>query len=75
MNKIKDLKVAEVEALSAFSDQIGDLLNSMDDFRYYLDKKDERRFDKTYKNLVYFWEKLEDELIMVLGADEREGMK
>ena len=52
-NKFENLKIAEVEALSDFSDQIGELMKSMDDYRIFLDREDLRKFNKTYKNLGY----------------------
>lgn len=74
-SKFENLKLAEVEALSDFSDQIGELMKSMDDYRVFLDSDDIRRFDKTYKNLGYFWDKIQNQLIYLFDADEREGNK
>ena len=70
-SKFEDLKNAEVEALSDFSDQIGELMKSMDEYRVFVDKEDLRRFDKTYKNLGYFWEKIQNQLIYLWDVDER----
>ena len=70
-SKFEDLKNAEVEALSDFSDQIGELMNSMDEYRVFLDRDDIRKFDKTYKNLGYFWEKIQNQLIYLWDVDER----
>ena len=72
-NKFENLKIAEVEALSNFSDQIGELMKSMDDYRVFLDREDLRKFNKTYKNLGYFWDKIQNQLIYLWDADEREG--
>ena len=72
-NKFENLKIAEVEALSDFSDQIGELMKSMDDCRVFLDREDLRKFNKTYKNLGYFWDKIQNQLIYLWDADEREG--
>lgn len=72
-NKFENLKIAEVEALSNFSDQIGELMKSMDDYRIFLDREDLRKFNKTYKNLGYFWDKIQNQLIYLWDADEREG--
>ena len=49
-SKYEELKIAEVEALSDFSDQIGELMKSMDQYRVFVDKEDLRKFNKTYKN-------------------------
>ena len=62
-SKFEDLKIAEVEALSDFSDQIGELMKSMDQYRVFGDKEDLRKFNKTYKNLSYFWDKIQNQLI------------
>ena len=70
-SKFEELKNAEVEALSDFSDQIGELMKSMDEYRVLLDRDDIRKFDKTYKNLGYFWEKIQNQLIYLWDADER----
>ena len=70
-SKFEDLKNAEVEALSDFSDQIGELMKSMDEYRVFLDKDDIRKFNKTYKNLGYFWEKIQNQLIYLWDVDER----
>ena len=70
-SKFENLKIAEVEALSDFSDQIGELMKSMDEYRVFLDKEDLRKFDKTYKNLSYFWDKIQNQLIYLWDADER----
>ena len=72
-NKFENLKIAEVEALSDFSDQIGELMKSMDDYRIFLDREDLRKFNKTYKNLGYFWDKIQNQLVYLWDADEREG--
>ena len=74
-NKFENLKIAEVEALSEFSDQIGELMKSMDDYRIFMDSEDIRKYDKTYKNLGYFWDKIQTQLIYLFDADEREGNK
>ena len=70
-SKFEDLKNAEVEALSDFSDQIGELMKSMDEYRVFVDKEDLRKFDKTYKNLSYFWDKIQNQLIYLWDEDER----
>ena len=70
-SKFEELKNAEVEALSDFSDQIGELMTSMDEYRVCLDRDDIRKFDKTYKNLGYFWEKIQNQLIYLWDVDER----
>ena len=70
-SKFEDFKNAEVEALSDFSDQIGELMKSMDEYRVFLDKDDIRKFNKTYKNLGYFWEKIQNQLIYLWDVDER----
>lgn len=70
-SKFEDLKNAEVEALSDFSDQIGELMKSMDEYRVFLDRDDIRKFDKTYKNLGYFWEKIQNQLIYLWDVDDR----
>ena len=74
-SKFEDLKNAEVEALSDFSDQIGELMKSMDEYRVFLDRDDIRKFDKTYKNLGYFWEKIQNQLIYLWDVDERSETK
>ena len=70
-SKFENLKIAEVEALSDFSDQIGELMKSMDQYRVFADKEDLRKFNKTYKNLSYFWDKIQNQLIYLWDADER----
>lgn len=70
-SKFENLKNAQVEALSDFSDQIGELMKSMDEYRVFLDREDVRKFDKTYKNLGYFWDKIQNQLIYLWDADER----
>ena len=42
------LTIAEVEAISNFCDQIGDLMATMDEARMHINRKDKRRYDKTY---------------------------
>ena len=74
-SKFEDLKNAEVEALSDFSDQIGELMKSMDEYRVFLDRDDIRKFDKTYKNLGYFWDKIQNQLIYLWDVDERGEIK
>lgn len=74
-NKFEDLKLSEIEVLGYFCEQIGDLMKSMDDFRIFLDKKDKKKFDKTYKNLGYFWDKIQNQIIYLCDADEREARK
>lgn len=71
MSKFEDLKLAEVEALGNFCEQIEEILRGMDEYRLFLDKKDIRKYNKTYQNLVYFWEQLQDRLIYLWDADER----
>ena len=70
-SKFENLKIAEVEALSDFSDQIGELMKSMDEYRVFVDKEDLRKFNKTYKNLSYVWDKIQNQLIYLWDADER----
>ena len=70
-SKFENLKNAQVEALSDFSDQIGELMKSMDEYRVFLDREDVRKFDKTYKNLGYFWDKIQNQLIYLWDSDER----
>ena len=70
-SKFENLKIAEVEALSEFCDQIGELMEKMDEYRPFLNKKDIWKFNKTYKNLGYFWESFQDRLIYLWDADER----
>ena len=70
-SKFENLKNAQVEALSDFSDQIGKLMKSMDEYRVFLDREDVRKFDKTYKNLGYFWDKIQNQLIYLWDSDER----
>lgn len=65
------LTIAEVEAISNFCDQIGDLMATIDEARMHINRKDRRRYDKTYKNLGYFWEQFQDRLIYLWDADER----
>ena len=70
-SKFEELKIAEVEALGDFCDQIGELMKSMDEYRVFLDSEDVRKYDKTYKNLGYFWDKIQNKLIYLWDADER----
>jgi len=72
MSKMENLTIAEVEALSSFCDQISDVLNSMDEYRIHLDKNERRSLDKTYKRLVNLWESIQNKLIYLWDADERE---
>ena len=74
-SKFEILKSAGVDALSDFSDQIGELMKSMDEYRVFLDRDDLRKFNKTYKNLGYFWDKIQNQLIYLWDADEREVNK
>ena len=46
-------------------------MKSMDEYRVFLDRDDIRKFDKTYKNLGYFWEKIQNQLIYLWDVDER----
>lgn len=69
--KLEELKNVEIDALSEFSDQISEIMNSMDDYRIFVNKEDLRKFDKTYKNLGYFWEQLQNRLIYLWDVDER----
>jgi len=71
LSKLEKLKISEVDALSDFSDLIGEIMKSMDDFRIFVDKEDLRKFDKTYKYLDYFWNKIQNQLIYLWDADER----
>ena len=71
-SKFENLKLAEVDALSDFCDLIGEVMKGMDEYRVYLNKNDVRRFNKTYKNLGYFWESIQDRLMNIWDADNRE---
>jgi hypothetical protein len=46
-------------------------MKSMDEYRPFLDSEDIRKYDKTYKNLGYFWDKIQNKLIYLWDADER----
>lgn len=72
MSKMKNLTIAEVEALSDFSDQISEVLNSMEEYRVHLDKTERRSLDKTYKGLVNLWENIQNKLIYFWNTDERD---
>lgn len=72
MSKMKNLTIAEVEALSDFSDQISEVLNSMEEYRVHLDKTERRSLDKTYKGLVNLWENIQNKLIYLWNTDERD---
>lgn len=72
MSKMKNLTIAEIEALSDFCDQISEVLNSMDEYRIHLDKNERKSLDKTYKGLVNLWENIQNKLIYFWNTDERE---
>lgn len=71
MKNLEDIKLKEIEAMSEFQEHIGVLLDDMDAFREYLDKKEFKNFQKCYEYLNTLWEKIEDSIVQLCDADER----
>lgn len=71
MNKLEEIKLMEIDALSEFQDHIGLVLSDMDDYLEYLDKKEYKNFKKCYNYLTILWEKIEDTIVKLCDADGR----
>lgn len=71
MKKLEEIKLMEIDALSEFQDHIGLVLSDMDDYSEYLDKKEFKNFHKCYNYLTMLWEKIEDTIVKLCDADER----
>ena len=64
-------KIEKIEEINNNKSEPNELMKSMDEYRVFLDRDDIRKFDKTYKNLGYFWEKIQNQLIYLWDVDER----
>lgn len=71
MKNIEEIKLMEIEALSEVEDHIGALLEDLDVFRDYLNKKELKKLDKCYRYLDNLWEKIENMIAQISDADER----
>ena len=71
MKNLEQIKVMEVEALNEFQEHIGLVLADMDIYREYLDKKEYKHFQKCYDYLDTLWKKIEETIVKLCDADER----
>lgn len=71
MKNIEEIKLMEIETLSEVEDHIGALLEDLDVFRDYLNKKEVKKLDKCYRYLDNLWEKIENMIAQISDADER----
>lgn len=71
MKNIEKIKLMEIEALSEVENHIGTLLEDLDVFRDYLNKKEVKKLDKCYRYLDNLWEKIENMIAQISDADER----
>lgn len=71
MKNIEEIKLMEIEALSEVENHIGTLLEDLDVFRDYLNKKEVKKLDKCYRYLDNLWEKIENMIAQISDADER----
>lgn len=73
MKKIEEIKLKEIEALSDFQDHIGLLLSDIDDFRVFVDKKEQKQLQRCYEYLDSLWERIEKVICDICDADERKN--
>lgn len=71
MSKINELKLCEADALGKFSDDLEIIISEMDELYFYIDKKEKKKYEQTYRYLVYLWEQIQNILIELIDADRR----
>lgn len=69
-NSFDNLLKLQLETLEVFSNQVGELMLTMEKMRKQIDKDDLKIYDKTYKNLGYIWSRLQNKIIYLLNEDE-----
>lgn len=69
-NSFDNLLKIQLKALEEFCNQIGELMLTMEKMRKQLDKEDLKIYDKTYKNLGFIWDKLQNKIIYLLNEEE-----
>lgn len=69
-NSFDNLLKLQLETLEVFSNQVGELMLTMEKMRKQIDKDDHKIYDKTYKNLGYIWSRLQNKIIYLLNEDE-----
>lgn len=71
MKNYKELKLQELEELGVFLGHIEQVLADMETYEEYLDKKDKRKFLRCHKELYDVWNKIQNKIIYLSDADER----
>ena len=71
MKKIEEIKLMEVDALQEMAEHIEIVLNDIDIYKEYLNKKEYRKAEKCRKNLGIFWDLIENKIINLFDADDR----
>lgn len=75
MKKIEEIKLMEVDALQEMTEHIEIVLNDLDVYKEYLDKKDSRKVKKCRKDLGIIWDLFENKIIDLFDADDRVNKK
>lgn len=68
-NSFDNLLKIQLKALEDFCNQIGELMLTMDKARKQIDREDLKIYDKTYKNLGFIWDKLQNKIIYLLNEE------
>lgn len=71
MKKIEEIKLMEVDALQEIAEHIGIVLNDIDVYNEYLNKKENRKAKKCRKYLGIYWDLIENKIIDLFDADDR----
>lgn len=74
MKNLEEIKLMEIDALSEFQEHISLVLADMDIYREYLDRKEYKHFQKCYDYLDSLWEKIENIIVKLVDADERNNI-
>lgn len=69
-NSFDDLLKLQLKALEDFCNQIGEIMFTMEKMRKQIDKDNLKIYDKTYKNLGFIWDQLQNKIIYLLNDDE-----
>ena len=71
MKKIEEIKHLEVNALQEIADHLGTVMDDIDIYQEYLNKKERRVAEKCRKQISRFWESIENKIIDIFDADDR----
>lgn len=71
MKNLEEIKLMEIDALNEFQEHIGLVLSDMDIYREYLNRKEFKNFQRCYDYLDILWEKIEETIVKICDADER----